>query len=354
MSNRPSDHARSPAQGRPICLAQNPMTLTRRALLRSLPALAASTRLFAQTAPVPLRVAGLHQVTLAVSDVGRSLEFYQRLFGLPIQARHGANVLLRLGDGPHFLALTEARSGPPRLDHFGMAVDDFRADRVVGALADHGVVPIDGTESLGGGRLRMSVTSRGNTTEVHMGDPDGLVIQLLDSRSCGGSGPIGDRCSAPEPVPVPGSLVLRGLSHLTINVPDPARTTAFFQQMFGLDVQTFQAEAPVLGVGPGVHFLLFIGLGRAAAAAINHACLTVEDFHVQRIQSILESHGVTPRGEPRVAVPLRHWVSMRMPNRGGAPEGTPELYFSDPDGIAIQLQDVTYCGGGGYLGGVCP
>jgi hypothetical protein len=44
---------------------------------------------------------------------------------------------------------------------------------------------------------------------------------------------------------------------------------------------------------------------------------------------------------------------MRMPNRGGAPEGTPELYFSDPDGLSIQLQDVSYCGGGGYLGEVC-
>jgi hypothetical protein len=45
---------------------------------------------------------------------------------------------------------------------------------------------------------------------------------------------------------------------------------------------------------------------------------------------------------------------MRMPNRGGAPEGTAELYFTDPDGILIQLQDVSYCGGGGHLGEVCP
>ena len=30
------------------------------------------------------------------------------------------------------------------------------------------------------------------------------------------------------------------------------------------------------------------------------------------------------------------------------------LYFTDPDGLRIQLQDVAYCGGGGYLGGVCP
>ena len=43
-----------------------------------------------------------------------------------------------------------------------------------------------------------------------------------------------------------------------------------------------------------------------------------------------------------------------MPNRGGAEGGTPELYLTDPDGLAIQLQDVTYCGGGGFLGDVCP
>jgi hypothetical protein len=51
---------------------------------------------------------------------------------------------------------------------------------------------------------------------------------------------------------------------------------------------------------------------------------------------------------------MMHWISMRMPNRGGAEGGTPELYFSDPDGIRIQLQDTGYCGGTGYLGDDCP
>jgi hypothetical protein len=48
-----------------------------------------------------------------------------------------------------------------------------------------------------------------------------------------------------------------------------------------------------------------------------------------------------------------HYVSLRMPERGGAEGGTPELYFTDPDGILLQLQDVSYCGGGGYLGSEC-
>ena len=52
--------------------------------------------------------------------------------------------------------------------------------------------------------------------------------------------------------------------------------------------------------------------------------------------------------------PLVTYISLRMPNRGGAEGGTPELYFTDPDGLAIQIQDVKYCGGGGFLGELCP
>ena len=89
-----------------------------------------------------------------------------------------------------------------------------------------------------------------------------------------------------------------------------------------------------------------------SSARIHHACLTLENFDVERIQAALEEHGIKPRAGG-ASGPLEHWVSMRMPNRGGAPEGTPELYFSDPDGLAIQIQAVTYCGGGGYLGNEC-
>jgi len=121
-----------------------------------------------------------------------------------------------------------------------------------------------------------------------------------------------------------------------------------------------QAATPALGVGTGVHFLMFIaaggGRGRAgsAPARINHVCFGVDNFSVERTHQALEEYGIRPReAGSGGASTLRHWVSMRMPNRGGAPEGTPELYFSDPDGLSIQLQDETYCGGGGYLGGDC-
>ena len=127
-----------------------------------------------------------------------------------------------------------------------------------------------------------------------------------------------------------------------------------------MDIQAYQAQSPLLGVGRGDHFLMFIGAGvgqtpeEAARrpGRIHHACLTVADFSVERVQAALEEHGVRPR-QSGASDPLEHWVSMRMPDRGGAPGGTPEVYFSDPDGLAIQLQDPVYCGGGGYLGERC-
>ena len=328
--------------------------MTRRGMLLSLPGLALGHRLLGQGQAAPLRIRGLHQVTLAVSDLDRSLDFYQAVFGMSIQARQEGRILLSIGDGPHFLALTEAGSEPPRIDHFGLAVEDFDPASVIRALGGHDVIEGGRGEGLSGGPGRIRATVRRGTPELHMGDPNGLVIQLQDPSYCGGGGPLGNRCPAPEPAPTRGSIALRGLSHLTINVPDPEATNAFYMQTFGTDIQAYQAASPLMGVGPGVHFLMFIGSG-AGQARINHACLSLENFDVEFVQKALEEHGITPRGAPRGGTgPLKHWISLRMPNRGGAPEGTPELYFSDPDGLSIQLQDVAYCGGTGYLGGDCP
>jgi hypothetical protein len=80
----------------------------------------------------------------------------------------------------------------------------------------------------------------------------------------------------------------------------------------------------------------------------------MDGFKPDEVLKSLESFGLKPReGATGPVGPLRHYVSMRMENRGGAPAGTPELYFTDPDGLLMQLQDTTYCGGGGFLGDAC-
>ena len=104
-----------------------------------------------------------------------------------------------------------------------------------------------------------------------------------------------------------------------------------------------------------IEFIALAGGGASGPGPrIHHACLTIENFELDRVIATLEEFGITPRGNGSgPAGPLQSNVAMRMEDRGGAPGGTPELYFTDPDGISIQLQDANYCGGGGFLGDVC-
>jgi catechol 2,3-dioxygenase-like lactoylglutathione lyase family enzyme len=351
--------------------------LNRRGFLASMPALAlvplvgrslgGGGRALAQApAAPPIRVRGLSQMTLTVSDVKKSLDFYQALFGMPIQARHGSTVLLRIGSGPQFVALKPAAAGErPSISAFGMAVEGFNADRVVKILIEHGVTPAESPQGpIGAMKVRM--TTRDGTPEIFVGDPSGIVFQLHDVSYCGGSGALGITCRNVEPAPAKGLLAMRDMSHFTIGVADAQRTVAFYQGLFGMPVQVSQGPTPAYAVGPGVHFLMFTGGGGARGAApgggrggaprgpaIDHACMGMDNFNPETVTKILADFGIKPQqGGQRD--PLVTYISMRMPNRGGAENGTPELYLTDPDGLPIQIQDVKYCGGGGFLGDSCP
>jgi catechol 2,3-dioxygenase-like lactoylglutathione lyase family enzyme len=198
-------------------------------------------------------------------------------------------------------------------------------------------------------------------TAIHLGDPDGIDVQLQDPAYCGGSGRLGTTCEPPQASAKKGLIALKGYSHLTVFSTDAQRSNAFYRDVFGFGIRSYQGPtAPTLAVGPGVEFLMFTGggAGRGGAApraSINHFCMTVDNFDPDQILKTLEGYGIKPRESQTGPVgPLRHYVSMRMENRGGAKEGTPELYFTDPDGILVQLQDARYCGGSGRLGEVCP
>jgi catechol 2,3-dioxygenase-like lactoylglutathione lyase family enzyme len=331
-------------------------------------------RLRAQTARPTVRVRGINHVTLAVADVKRSVDFYQGLFGMPIMSRQGSTTNLQIGAGPQFLGVSAAGSNPPRLDHLALGVEDFSVERVSRILTQFGVTRIDsaaatGGAGLSGGPMKMRVRMRGpdaggapeGTPELYVGDPNGFVVQLQDPRYCGGAGPLGNVCPAPARPSRRGLLALRGWSHTTNSVSDPAASRTFWQDLFGLRIQAYQGPtAPVLGWG-GVEFLVFTaaaagrgGSDSAPRATINHLCMTVENFHPDTVIKALETYGIKPRGNGQGAPgPLVHYISVRKDDRGGAREGTPELYFTDPDGLIIQLQDASYCGGSGVLGNVC-
>ena len=343
--------------------------LTRRTFLGSLAALALAPPGPARSGSAPaVPVRGLSHVALAVSDPERSLDFYQGLFGMPVQARRGLNPCLRVGAGPHFLELAGTEAGAaPEIARLGLAVEGFDAARTLNALERHGVAAEDPAEAGGGlaaGLLRARSWVRGGslggaiegTQELFLGDPDGIVVQLQDGAYCGGAGVLGDICPEPEPASADGLFRLWGINHCTVFVADAERSLDFYQRVFGLPVTKTQGSMPLLDVGTDGQILGFVSVpGSAAPARIHHVCLTIDGFQHERVLEVLDGYGVTPREDPGGGLiePLSAYVTLRMPDRGGAPEGTPELYFTDPDGLLIQLQDPRYCGGAGYLGEVC-
>ena len=108
----------------------------RRRFLAALPALALAPRLAAQSPPAPLKVRGLSQLTLTVSDVPPIAEASIRTSSACRSRRARAPTLfLRIGAGPQFLALKQAAAGErPSISGFGMGVEDFSIDRVVRVL----------------------------------------------------------------------------------------------------------------------------------------------------------------------------------------------------------------------------
>jgi hypothetical protein len=83
--------------------------ITRRKFVLALSAMAIVPQAMAQPVTPPILTRTLNNVMIAVSDMKRSLEFYEKLFGTPVQ--QGDVAVFRLGAGPHFFAMSEARGG---------------------------------------------------------------------------------------------------------------------------------------------------------------------------------------------------------------------------------------------------
>lgn len=343
--------------------------LSRRTLLKAIPALSLSPALLAQSA-APIAVRKLHSYGMRVSDVERSLRFYQDLFGASIQARQGESVCLRIGDGPRFFSLSPLQPGQaPGFSHIGLSVENFELESVREQLEAFGVSrraqPGPNQASLDVAMQSWTRTRGPNeggaasgTEELYFADVEGLIYQLSGEDHCGGAGEFGELCERVERAATEGLFRTVDLSHFTNFLANKDRANEFYTRTFGLGFQAYQGPAsPIVGVGDGIQFLMYVGGDQAGAptqpARVDHVCLSIEDFDVDGIITKLEDYGFSARESADNTPPLVHWISMRMPNRGGVEGGTPEVYFSDPDGIRIQLQDAVYCGGGGYLGDDC-
>ena len=320
--------------------------LTRRELLASVAGLMVARRAIAQAGAAPIPVRGLNHLHLTVSSLQRSLEFYQRVLGMPLAGMQGTEAdwqkpvvpMLAIGSGPEFISLSEGQGrlgGRDRIDHFGFGMAGFDAQRVVKLLEGHGIKST----------VRMRADSTPPVAELKFNDPDNVIVQIQDVSYCGGSGALGSRC-VNKPAPAssgPPAIHVRTLNHFTIIVADVQRAVAFYERVFGMRMQYNQGtEAdwqkkviPIVGIGKGPQFLAFAA-GKEGGR-IDHFCLGVEKFDAAEMVKRLAAHGVK--------------ASVRM--RADSNPPSEELTFRDPDNILVQLQDVTYCGGEGKLGERC-
>jgi catechol 2,3-dioxygenase-like lactoylglutathione lyase family enzyme len=101
----------------------------------------------------------VNHISLYVSNLQRSTDFYQRTFGCTVNKRDGNNQLVF---GKNFLVL---RPGNPagKVDHFAIGVDGFNKEAVTADLKARGAKPID---------------QQGGDFGFHVVDPDGFPVQI--------------------------------------------------------------------------------------------------------------------------------------------------------------------------------
>jgi len=132
--------------------------LTRRELIG---ALALLTGAGATASAATLKGASINHVSVLVTDMARSIDFYGRVFGLTLVNEDKANKIARLGAGGKVLVSLRIEPPPGMIDHFAIGVEGFNRDAVTADLKGFGLTPADNIQF-----------------GFHVKDPDGAVVQI--------------------------------------------------------------------------------------------------------------------------------------------------------------------------------
>ena len=137
--------------------------LTRRGLVQGLAMLAAAGGAAEAQAPqAALKGAKIDHMSIQVSDLPRSIAFYQNLFGLIKVSEDKPNEIVRLGVGTKALVSLHHKSPTGLVDHFAIGVENFNKDAVTRELKARGVTPEDNLDA-----------------GFHIVDPEGINVQIV-------------------------------------------------------------------------------------------------------------------------------------------------------------------------------
>jgi catechol 2,3-dioxygenase-like lactoylglutathione lyase family enzyme len=135
--------------------------VSRRGLMQALiPLLVAAP---AASAAETLTVKTINHVSLAVSDIDRSRQFYQDLFSAPIVSRQSNGINLDMGPNS-FLGLYKI--GAPSINHFCLGIDGT-VQSAAAVLEKHNV--------------KAQIRDRDGVKELYFRDPDNIMVQLQEA-----------------------------------------------------------------------------------------------------------------------------------------------------------------------------
>lgn len=137
-------------------------TVSRRELIQKLTAIAAvSVGASATVSAAPLKSGSINHSSVLVSDMARSMEFYDRVFGLKLLSEDKANKIARLGTGGKVLVSLRVEPPAGKIDHFAIGVDGFNREAVTRELQSMGITPRENIEF-----------------GFYVLDPDGAPVQI--------------------------------------------------------------------------------------------------------------------------------------------------------------------------------
>ena len=130
------------------------------------------------------------------------------------------------------------------------------------------------------------------------------------------------------------ALVIRSLDHLVLRVRDLEGMTRFYTEVLGLTVERRADAIGMVQLRAGAQLVDLVAvdgmLGRHGGAApgpegrnLDHVCLNVEDFDLDRVVAHLQAHGVTVGESGR---------------RYGAGGFGVSVYLTDPEGNGLELR----------------
>ena len=117
---------------------------------------------------IDFKTADIDHVSVQVSNLQRSVEFYQKTFGFTVKSEVQAQGIIRLGTATKMIVSLNNGGTPGRIDHFAIGIPRFSNESAQRYLTQRGLTPL-----------------QGDYAGMHVKDPDGVNVQI--SRSGAGA-----------------------------------------------------------------------------------------------------------------------------------------------------------------------